>query len=167
MPWKTLYTGCIWKEFFMNNKSSIPYSLWVQKTINKMEENRVDDKKSWDMYWYKSYEELGGKSESTGTKGCPKKAAYGLWYLGYVSNTNRPFKNLSIQKINDEFSKNVAYAVLAVDLLNKGWKSNNITSLWQEVKNQYRNTLKKEPAKSNQGAVTVAVQLFQEGRIQN
>ena len=125
----------------------------------------MQDSQSWNTFWYKTYEEKGGQSEESGTKGCPKHAAYGLWRLGRIKETNIPYQHQAINSINQEYGKNAVYAILALDLLEKHQDSRNKTNLWNQVREQYKNAFHEEPAISQQGAITVVVTLFEEGQI--
>ena len=52
----------------------VDLSRWVYGTIEKA--SRGD---GWDDAWERTYREIGGRSESTGRKGCPKAAAATLY----------------------------------------------------------------------------------------
>ena len=68
----------------------VPLSEWVLGTIQKMNELRSTDVRDWTKVWYEVYQELGGKTPNSGNKGCPRVAAFGLWYLGLVKGGGRP-----------------------------------------------------------------------------
>ena len=46
--------------------SKIPATPWVLNTISKMDDLGLDDKRNWNKYWLKTYDELGGKSYESG-----------------------------------------------------------------------------------------------------
>ncbi|NVM56556.1 MAG: hypothetical protein HWN51_00330 [Desulfobacterales bacterium] len=143
----------------------IPLVPWVRKTVEKMSAIDQDDSQTWNRFWLQAYVELGGISENSGSKVCPKSAAYGLWRLGRIAGSGKPFQNWPIGRVKEELGKNVAYAVLALDLLEVGWGPEDIESLWIEVRRLYRQKLADTPARTQQGAVKVASILFSEGQI--
>ena len=143
----------------------IPLTLWVRGTIEKMNRFGKRDIQSWSQYWLETYKELGGQSEESGTKGCPQHAAYGLWRLGRITDSNLPYQPKAITSINREFGKNVSYAIIAIELLETRQAARDNTSIWIQVQEIYRRSVHEEPAKSQQGAITVAVTLFKEGQI--
>jgi len=143
----------------------IPLSEWVQRTIEKMNRSDKKDSDTWDKCWVETYRELGGQSEESGSKGCPKHAAFGLWRLGYVIGSNVPYHPRSLTSIKQEYGKNTAYAAIAVDLLERGQAASTDEQLWQQVRGIYQQALRDKPAASNQGAVKVAQILFDEGHL--
>ena len=143
----------------------IPLTRWIRGTIEKMNGFGKRDIQSWSHYWLETYKELGGQSDESGSKGCPQHAAYGLWRLGRIKEANISYQQKAIKSINQEYGKNAAYAVLALDLLEKRQSTRDNANLWIQVQDLYRKTIHEEPAKSQQGAVTVAVTLFEEGQI--
>jgi hypothetical protein len=143
----------------------IPIAPWVMRTIEKMNNAGKEDIESWSYCWYKTYQELGGNSIGSGTKGCPQHAAYGLWRLGRIIGTDIPYQNYPISFINKKYGKNATYAVLALDLLQDGRAFRDIDDLWNQVKLLYRRTLNQDPANSQQGAITIALTLFKEDQI--
>jgi hypothetical protein len=143
----------------------IPVTLWVTRTIEKMNKAGTIDIQSWSRFWLETYQELGGKSIDSGRKGCPLHAAYGLWRLGRIKGAGLPYQYDPIRFINQTYGKNAAYAVLALDLLEDGRAFRNIDDLWNQVKLLYRRTLNQDPANSQQGAITIALTLFEEDQI--
>ena len=143
----------------------VPLTRWIRKTIDKMNISRKRDIKSWSVYWFETYKSLGGQSDESGNKGCPQHAAYGLWQLGRIKDSNIPYQHMSISSINNTYGKNATYAVFAIDLLEKGKAARNEAMLWTQVQELYRKTFHEEPAKSQQGAIKVALTLFVEGQI--
>ena len=124
-----------------------------------------EDKSLWDKFWLDSYFELGGTSKESGSKGCPKTAAYGLWNTGFIKGKSRPFRNWKIDEIKNHYGKNTAYAAIAVYLLRLGWDQSDISGLWDEVRRIYMSKFHDTPAQKDQGAARVTAILFQEGQI--
>lgn len=145
----------------------IPLTRWVLGTIDKMNTFGNDDFQSWSQAWLQMYKELGGKSDETGSKQCPKHAAFALWQLGRIKNTAKPFQNLSLASIYEQYGKNAVYSVLSLELLVSKQASQDTTLLWSQVQELYRRKMREEPAVSQQGAVTIAKILFDEGHITN
>ena len=143
----------------------IPLTRWVSGTIDKMNRYGYDDFQDWCQAWFQTYKELGGISDETGKKQCPKHAAYALWQLGRIKNTAKPFQNLSLASIYDQYGKNAVYAVLALELLKTNQAGQDNVFLWNQVQSLFRSKLHEEPAESQQGAITIASILFEEGQI--
>lgn len=70
----------------MTNKTlcGIPVTSWVFGAIAKASATKDDSMTYWRHAWEETYFELGGKSASVAQKGCPMKAAYGLWQSGRI-----------------------------------------------------------------------------------
>src|SRR5664280_1343983 len=98
----------------------MPIAQWIRGTAERMAATGNDDRPSWNRAWMEEYTKLGGHSATCGEKGCPRAAAYALWYLGYVDSTNRPRLEWPIAKVHTELGKNATYAVIAFDLLDSG-----------------------------------------------
>ena len=143
----------------------IPLTRWVRGTIEKMNNAGKRDVHSWSIYWLETYYELGGQSEESGSKGCPLHAAYGLWCLGRIKETNIPYQLMAINHINQEYGNNAAYAILALDLLGKKQATETKAGLWRQVQDLYRIRVHQEPAHSQQGSINVALTSFEEGQI--
>jgi hypothetical protein len=143
----------------------IPLTRWILSTIDKMNINGKKDFQSWSHYWLVTYKELGGQSDESGSKLCPQHAAYGLWRLGRIKDTNIPYQLMSINHINQDYGKNAAYAVLALDVLEKQRETTTMADLWRQVQDLFRTRVHQEPAKSQQGSINVAITLFEEGQI--
>jgi hypothetical protein len=143
----------------------IPLTRWVRGTIEKMNGVGKRDVQSWSDYWLKTYYELGGRSEASGSKGCPQHAAYGLWRLGRIKGTNLPYQRMAVNHIYQEYGNNAAYAILALELLENKQTAESKAGLWRQVQNLFRIRVHEEPATSQQGAVTVALTLFEEKQI--
>ncbi len=143
---------------------NIPLVDWVQRTIARMNAAGKDDFETWSNYWSQIYKDLGGTSDNSGSKECPKHAAYGLWRLGRISNSGKAFQDWTLEKVNKELGKNAAYAVLALDLLEskRNWSK---TELWSKVQESYQQKIGEPSAKSEQGAIRIALGLFTEGQI--
>jgi hypothetical protein len=137
---------------------------WVRETIERMNAAGKDDIESWRNYWFQTYKDLGGTSDTSGSKGCPQHAAYGLWRLGRISNSGMVFQNWTLERVNKELGKNAAYAVLALDLLESkhDWSK---TDLWSKVQESYQQKIGEQSAKSEQGAIKISLGLFTEGQI--
>ena len=140
---------------------NIPLVGWVRGTIERMNAIGKDDLRTWTCCWFETYKNLGGQGVHSGAKACPKRAAYGLWRLGRISNCEMAFQNWALCRVNQEFGKNATYAVLALDSLEtEGHRSK--AELWCRVRELYQQKLGERPAQSEQGAVTVALGLFTE-----
>jgi hypothetical protein len=72
---------------------------------------------------------------------------------------------MSINHINQDYGKNAAYAVLALDVLEKQRETTTMADLWRQVQDLFRTRVHQEPAKSQQGSINVAITLFEEGQI--
>ena len=144
---------------------------WMQRTIERMNAAGKEDFETWSNYWFRTYKDLGSQSDSSGSKECPKHAAYGLWRLGRISNSGKAFQNWTLDRVNKELGKNAAYAVLALDLLERkrGAKDTegywSKAELWAKVQELYQKKRGEPPAQSEQGAVQVALGLFMEQQI--
>ena len=137
---------------------------WVRGTIEQMNAAGKDDIESWGNYWFQTYKDLGGTSDTSGSKGCPQHAAYGLWRLGRISNSGMAFQNWTLERVNKELGKNAAYAVLALDLLESKHEWSK-TDLWSKVQESYQQKIGEQSAKSEQGAIKISLGLFTEGQI--
>ena len=135
---------------------------WINKTIAKINPNCT--KKEWDDAWLETYFNIGDKSHNSGTKDCPKNAAYCLYKLGRIKGTNIPYKTKSYLDIFNKYGRNALYAIIAYDLL-KDNRTLALNDLWQKVRNIYKKEIGKEAAKSNQGAVTVTFKLFHNNKL--
>ncbi|WNM56382.1 DUF6979 family protein [Candidatus Nitrospira allomarina] len=97
----------------------IPLTRWVRGTMERNNAVGNDDMETWSKFWLKTYKDLGGNSDNSGSKECPKYAAYGLWRLGRISNSGKGFQNWTLERINEKLGKNATYAVFALDLLER------------------------------------------------
>ena len=75
-----------------------------------------------------------------------------------------PFECLTYQDVLDKYGKNGIYAIMAIDIL-QAEQSLNLNSLWKEVQDKYLEEIGENPAKSDQGAATVAFKLFNNRKI--
>jgi len=137
---------------------------WVLRAIEKMHVNSSDDKQLWNKCWLEAYSEIGGRSENTGSKPCPKAAIYGLWYLGRIVGSKRTQLIWPIEKIRKNLGKNAAYAVLALGLLEQQYDG-SLQALWQEVQMLYQQKLSEKPADSEQGEIALTMLLYPKSRI--
>ena len=135
---------------------------WIRGTIKKI--HKPYAKEEWNKNWLKTYKELGGKSRVSGKKGCPKNAAYCLFMMGRIKESNVTSENLTYQDVMDKYGPNGVYAIMAIDIL-QGVTTLSLNSLWKKVQDKYKKESGKNPAKSNQGAATVAFELFNNGKI--
>ncbi|MBD2500431.1 DUF6979 family protein [Anabaena azotica] len=140
----------------------IPIIPWFQETMNAMPIHGEGTRKIWNNCWYEAYKKLGGEKESCGTKGCPKNAAYGLWYLGRIVDSGRTCKYLDIIEINNNklLGPNAAYAVLYLEMLQQKGDNTTTKILWSDVREVYQQRLNKEAAKSKNGQMEIALALF-------
>ncbi|QSJ17902.1 hypothetical protein JYQ62_03300 [Nostoc sp. UHCC 0702] len=138
----------------------IPIVPWVQETMQKMNVYENEALEIWSDYWYDTYKQLGGKSKNSGTKGCPRCAAYGLWYLGRLVDSVQTYKGWEITKIKHELGKNAAYTVLSLEILQQQVGNTNTQALWSSVRELYQQRLNEEAAKSEQGQIKIALALF-------
>ncbi len=134
---------------------------WILGTSKKMAVAGSTESKDWRRFWRDTYQELGGRSTS-GEKGCPGAGAYGLWFVGRVAETGRRHLDWRVAQVAEQLGKNAAYAVIAADScrLNPDLTAGE---RWESVRQTYRRDTGEEAARSNQGAVNVAVALFAEG----
>ena len=72
---------------------------WVLGTIKKVERGA-----KWNCAWLKTYFELGGESELSGSKSCPMKGAETLYLLGRIKGFRR-FKNPGLRDIREDCSR--------------------------------------------------------------
>jgi hypothetical protein len=144
--------------------SNIPVKQWVLRTAAKMSRSDTEALLDWHRCWLKSYRELGGRSGNSGSKACPKVAAYALWYLGQLCEAGRCPQAWTVREVNRDFGKNAAYAVIAAELLARGATS-NAKSLWSLVQTRYRDQTGQDPAHTEQGAIKLMIALFCEKQL--
>ena len=155
----------MWSDTINLKLYKIPAKDWVLKTTEKMKKNNKQDASSWNKYWEETYFELGGKNQYAACKGCPKKAAYTLWYLGRIKNSGRERINISIDEVRKNISKNGAYSILGQELLEKNPNLSKAL-LFKEIQIEFKKRTNEMPAKSNAGAPTITWILFKESLLQ-
>jgi hypothetical protein len=137
----------------------IPTARWVLGTVKRILRQGCDDREIWNQCWHDEYKALGGIAKS-GTKPCPRGAAYGLWYVGRLRSGQRPLIQLTAKEIyrNKELGKNAAYAVIAASLLDT-IRFHSDTELWSAVQSEFKRHTGDDPAISNQGGVRLVFHL--------
>jgi len=132
---------------------------WIEGTIKKFEAGQA-----WNSAWRQTYSEIGGRSEESGKKVCPMAAARTLYEMGRITSYGKA-KTLPLSQVIEGYSKNGAYAIAAVEYLQKNPNINS-TALWKEIQRRIRSETGVEPAGSNQGGPTLTYKLWKLGRIQ-
>jgi hypothetical protein len=140
----------------------IPVSRWVFGTIERMKTD--SSKETWNNNWLLTYRALGGDSQESGIKECPKAAAYALWRLGVLKGTDIPRRKVSLAQVVEEFGKNGAYAFAALVILSDS-PSIGLPELWKLVQSRFEVETGLEAAGSEQGAARIALILFKEGNV--
>ncbi len=164
------YGGCNVPHYEMAKRdvrgalSKILVTPWVLGTVEKMRRAGTTEAADWARFWLETYGELGGRSNESGAKGCPRAGAYGLWFLGRLARGGRALQAWSIDRVNRELGKNATYAVIAADLLGTGMDT-SLRQLWPAVQARYVQATGQEPAMTEQGEVKVALVLFCEGQL--
>lgn len=144
--------------------NGVPATGWVRNTIARMNLQGSTRRADWARLWLQSYRELGGRSDSSGNKGCPRAAAYGLWLLGRVRDSGRPRQNWPVPQIVKELGKNAAYAVIAADLCASGFVG-SAKEIWEAARDEFRKQAHQEPAASEQDEVKLTMILFSESQL--
>ena len=137
----------------------INLKAWVYDTIKKVHEGE-----GWNAAWEETYWNLGGKSSNSGRKGCSMIGTKTLYLLGRIKNSEMPFQNLLLRDVWNNYSKNGAYSILALDGLSQN-PDISLTDLWHYIQHRIRDELGEVPAQSNQGGPTVAFKLWHLGMI--
>ena len=137
----------------------ITLKSWVLGTIKK-----VHGGDNWNDAWEKTYWVLGGKSVHSGRKRCPMIGTKTLYQLGRIKNSNMPYQNLPLRDVWQNYSRNGAYAELALEGLSQN-PDILLPYLWHYIQRRVREELGEEPAQSNQGSPTVAFKLWHLGMI--
>lgn len=137
----------------------IDIAKWVSGTIAKVQQGE-----NWNGAWHKTYCELGGKRIESGKKICPIKAVEALYHLGRIEGTDIDRNDMPIRHVYSKHSKNGAYAILALDILQSN-SDITLTQLWEKIQGRVEKELPEPPAQSNQGAATVAYRLWHLGLI--
>jgi len=115
----------------------IPITEWVLRTSAKMNTPRSSNERStWALAWYETYQELGGRNKASGTKGCPRAAAYGLWFLGRLPHSSRPHLDWPVLHVTEELGRNAAYAVIAANLC-RDEPARALKETWEAVRLEF------------------------------
>lgn len=142
----------------------VPISAWLSGAAHAMDTANATSKAAWRKHWADSYRALGGSS-SCGNKGCPRSAAYALWYMGWFKGSTRPLLEWPVQRIRPRLGKNAAYAAIAARLLAREGFAGSHGALWRLVQQEFRCEIEESPAQSDQGAVKLALGLFLDGTL--
>ena len=142
----------------LRNLYKIDLKYWVLNTIEKVEKG-VD----WNHAWKETYFDLGGKRRESGSKFSPMNSAEVLYRLGRIKGSGQPFRNPELKEIWN-YSTNGAYAILALKFISKKPDISR-SELWPMIQDRIRSELSEEPAKFNQGALSVAYKLWHLGLI--
>ena len=140
-------------ETFLN----VNIEKWIYGTIDK-----VQCDWEWNEAWKKTYWEIGGQSEESAIKNCPKNGAKTLYELGRIINSKFAYQDVTPQYVRNNHGKNGVYSFLALRILSEseGKSQIELSDLWDNVKRDYLEELDEEPANSNNGATTVAYKLW-------
>lgn len=133
---------------------------WIKATIQKAQCGS-----DWDKAWIEAYVELGGSSENSGNKSCPKNAARVLYETGRIKNSGQAFVDISLPYVWQYDSKNGVYALLAIDELQKNPEI-TYQDLVSAVHDQSNKIFGIAPA-SDQGAIKITYKLYNIGLIAN
>ncbi len=133
---------------------------WILGTINLVEHGQ-----EWNDAWYSIYKNLGGTSENSGLKGCPMNGAKTLYLLGRIKGGKRPYLSPTLQEIWNNYSKNGAYAILALDFLSRN-PDIELEYMWGQIREKIIADLQEQPAMNNAGGPTVAFKLWHLGMIE-
>lgn len=143
---------------------------WVCKTAE-----RVKVISEWNDVWYEVYQEIGGKSKSSGNKVCPRSAVKALWFLGLLLCSDRKYVNWSYEKIknskelSDHNIKNGIYSLMALEILENKQKDDlfSIKQIWVQIKEMYLKYFPDDtfPA-TEQGEITITYKLWYFDQIQ-
>ncbi len=131
---------------------------WLIGTISKVKNNE-----NWNKAWLKTYQELGGKSEDSGKKSCPKNAARVLYQSGRIQGQNKPFKKVSFQDIKINDSVNGVYALMAIEELKQDGNI-NLNSLVKSVHDNFSKLFGSSP-NTDQGAIKLTYKLWHLNKI--
>ncbi len=142
--------------------SGIGIADWVTRTIEKVERVGLDDSPTWAAAWLEAYYELGGRHHSVGSKVCPRRAAYGLWFLGRIQGCRLRRASMGVQETLAALGRNVTYAVLAADVCIES-PDVGVAEVWRFVKQRFRQETGEVPAQSEQGQAQIAVGLANAG----
>jgi len=136
----------------------IPVTPWVTGTVARVLRTGRTDAQTWNDCWYDAYTALGGQSQDSGNKGCPRAAARGLWLLGRLRDGQRPLVSWSTAEVYRELGKNAAYATLAAEL--QATRPGQAPAvLWPLIQHEFTRCTGVPPARSEQGEVRLVVAL--------
>ena len=138
--------------------TSVDLTAWIYGTIEKHR-----DGAPWRSAWVDTYWAIGGRSKSSGEKGCPMMAAKTLFEMGRIKNSGLPFTDRALAELWS-LSRNGTYAILATRML-RARPLLSKASLWTEIQHAVRREIGEEPARTNQGGPTLAYQLWHLGLI--
>lgn len=125
---------------------------WIEGAIEKTRQG-----KPWKCAWIETGISLEVTS-SCAEKFCPMAATRTLYELGRIKNSGMPFKEPSLRQVCD-YSKNGAYAILALRIIAEEPEISQ-GDLWKRVKILFEYELGDKPAKTDQGAATIAFKLW-------
>ncbi len=137
---------------------SVDLAAWIYGTMEKRR-NGVP----WRTAWVDTYWAIGGRSRTSGEKGCPMIAAKTLYEMGRIKNGGPPFTDRALAELWS-LSRNETYAILATRLLRANPRLSK-ASLWTEIQHVVRREIGDEPARTNQGGPSLAYQLWHLGLI--
>jgi hypothetical protein len=136
---------------------------WVSDTVLLMSEpTPLSDRSHWVQAWGDTYSKLGGLSRSCGNKGCPRAAAFGLWYLGRLAPTSRTLQKWPVSRVVKELGRNASYAVIAADLYAED-PERSPREAWRVVRRAFRRCTGQEATQGEQGQVRVVWALGRAG----
>ena len=144
--------------------NGVPATPWVLGTVGRVLLTGHDDAETWNRCWYEEYQALGGTSYESGSKGCPRAGARGLWYVGRLRHGQRPLLVWPVDEVYRRLTKNAAYSVITADLLATRQGASPST-LWPLVRDEFRRLTGEEPAGSEQGEVRLVVALHRSGEL--
>jgi hypothetical protein len=142
----------------------IQVTPWVLGTAEKMQKAGTEAVRDWNRYWLETYRELGGRSDQSGSKGCPRAAAYALRFLGRLRGGGRALRSWAVPQVNRELGKNAAYVAIAAESLTQG-DAPAADRLWPFVQARYEDETGQEAAVSEQGEIKLVVALFRDNQL--
>ena len=142
--------------------SGIDIVGWVTRTVEKVERAAQSDPAAWAAAWLEAYRELGGQHASVGRKGCPRRAAYGLWLLGRLKTSRPQLSPKGAREILEALGRNATYAALAADVC-VGNAEITTDEAWEIVKRRFRKDTGEKPTEVEQGQVKIAWALANAG----
>ena len=73
----------------------------------------------WNEAWEKTYWEIGGQSEESAKKNCPKNGAKTLYELGRIINSKFEYQDVTPQYVKNNHGKNGVYSKQLIFLVTK------------------------------------------------